>query len=74
MHLPSDSRISVDPPSTADACLTVEYTELIEAQLVLQLACHGDARGSSAHDYNRIVGIGIMVVAIDASDSLSHGE
>ncbi len=73
LHVTSDSRISVDPPGTSDARITIKDPKLIELELRLQLAAHGDTRLSRSHDDDRIVDMARRSVPIVLADRLgSH--
>lgn len=41
--LPSYARVAIDPPGSSNTRLAVEYAELVEAKLLLQLARHSNA-------------------------------
>lgn len=68
-YLPSNTWIPVDPPCSSNAGLSLEYTELIEAKLLLQLASHGNARSSGTDNDDRVVRVCIALVAVHAADS-----
>lgn len=68
LHLPSNTRISVDPPRPPDACLSFEYAELVKAELLPQLARHGNAGSSGTDNDNRVVGVGIVLIAIHTAN------
>jgi hypothetical protein len=74
MYLPRNPRISVDPPCSPNTTLPIKDAELIKPKLVFQPARHGDARCASPDNKNRIVRIGIAIVAIDSSNSFTHRE
>lgn len=68
--LPSDARISVDPPSSPNTRLAVEYPELVEAKLLLQLTSHSNAGCACTDNDDGIVGVRIVLVAINSSNSI----
>jgi hypothetical protein len=64
--LPCNSRVSIDPPRPPNASLSVKDTELVEAKLLLQLTCHGNARSSRSNNDHGVVCVSILVVAINS--------
>lgn len=62
--LPSNTRISVDPPCASNASLSLEYAKLVETELLLQLTSHGNAGSSSTDNDDRIVGVRIVLIAV----------
>ena len=65
IHITSNARISVDPPRSSQTRLSVKHAELIKAQFLLQATCQRNARFSSTHDDDGVVGIGIFIISID---------
>lgn len=65
--LPSDTGVPIDPPRSSDACLAIEYAKLIKSELLLQLACHGNARCACTDNDDRVICVGILLIAIDPS-------
>jgi hypothetical protein len=73
LHISSSTHIlPIDPPRSTNACLSVEYSKLVEPKLLLQLTSHGNARRSSANNDNRVVRISIVLVSIDPSYGLAN--
>ena len=70
-HVTSNSWISVDPPGSANARLSVYYTELIKTKDLLQTTSHSNSRFASANDKNRIISVGVGIVAIVLSYRLT---
>jgi hypothetical protein len=66
VDLPCYTWVSVDPPCSSNACLTIEYAKLIKSELLLQLTCHGNARSPSTNNDDWIVCIGIALIAVDS--------
>jgi hypothetical protein len=63
-YVPCNSWVPVNPPRPSNPSLTVKDSKLIESKLPLQLARHGDARGSSTNNDHRIVRVRIVPVSI----------
>jgi hypothetical protein len=68
IHIDGNTRISVNPPSTSDASLSIKNTELITAKNLLESAAHSDARLTGSYDNYRVIGIAIGIVAISFLD------
>jgi hypothetical protein len=63
-NLPCYARVSVDPPRSSNTCLAIEYAELVESKLLLQLASHSNAGSSRSNNDDGIVGVRIFLVAV----------
>lgn len=70
--VPGNTRISVNPPRSSNTCLAFKYTKLVKPKLLLQLTCHGDTTCSCANNEDGIVSIGIVIIAVDASNGLPN--
>jgi hypothetical protein len=67
VHVPCDSWVAINPPSPSNTSLTIKDSKLVESKLLLQLARHGDAGGTSTNNDNRVVCVGIVLVAVYSS-------
>jgi hypothetical protein len=64
---PCNTWVAINPPSPSNTSLAVEDSELVKAKLLLQLACHGNARSSSTHNDNGVVRVSIVSITVDPS-------
>jgi hypothetical protein len=71
-HLPCNTRVTIDPPCPSNASLSVEYAELVESKLLLQLACHGDPGRPSTDNDDGIVCVCIVLVAVHSSNRFAN--
>ena len=71
LHITSNTRISIDPPSSSNARLSVDYTELIEAKDLPKPTSHSNAALSSTYYEDWDVSVAVCIIAIFFSDSVS---
>lgn len=70
LHIAGNTRITIDPPCSSKTSLSIEYSELIEAQLLLQSTAQSNARLSSANDNDWIVGVCILLISFNDVDGI----
>ena len=67
LHIASNTGVSINPPGTSDARLTIKDAELVEAQLLFQSASHRNARLACANDRHGYISNGIFIIAIEST-------
>lgn len=73
LHVTSYAWISIDPPCSSDARLSVEDAKLIKTEDLFQPASHSNARLTSPNNQDRVIGIAVGIIAIFLSDGLPIG-
>lgn len=62
IHIAGNTGVSVPPPSTSNTRSSFKYAKLVEIQLLLKLATHGNPRFTSADDSDGVVSIPMSAV------------
>lgn len=70
LHITRDTRVSIYPPRSSQASLSVEQPKLVEAQFLLQTTAQSDPRFPSTDDEDRIECIRILFIAVDHMDRI----
>ena len=70
LHVASNSRITIDPPGSANARLALKDAKLIETKHFFQTTAHCNSRGTSTNNEDGIVAEGTTLVIIDDSNGI----
>lgn len=65
LHITGNAWIPITPPRPAETGLPVEKAKLVEPKHFLEPTAQRNPRLAGAYNQNGIVGVGILIVAID---------